>query len=111
MRNPEIVIYNHPNREMKSFLMPVEISALRVERFKKPLEKDLKDGLKKQLGVIGAQIVNEITSLPGVKEMTIKPKEVLVKKEIASTWEEIESPVIDILKRALRRKQFKVVTG
>jgi hypothetical protein len=49
--------------------------------------------------------------IPGVKEMTIKPKEILIKKEISCSWEEIESPVTDILKRALRRKQFKVIKG
>ncbi len=111
MRNSEIVIYKHPNPEMESFLTTVEISALRVERYKKPLDKDSKDVLKKQLGFIGAQIVNEISLIPGVKEITIKPKEILLKKEISCSWEEIESPVIDILKRALRRKQFKVVKG
>jgi hypothetical protein len=111
MRNPEIVIYNHPNPEMKSFLTTVEISAPRVEHFRKPLSKDPKDSLKKQLGVIGAQIVNEIMLIPGVREMTIKPKEILIKKEISCSWEEIESPVTDILKRALRRKQFKVIKG
>jgi hypothetical protein len=111
MRNSEVVIYKHPNREMKSFLTNVEISALRVEHFKKPLDKDTKDGLKKLLGLIGAQIVNEIMLIQGIREMTIKPKEILIKKEISYPWEEIEIPVIDILKRALRRKQFKVVKG
>ncbi len=111
MQNPEIVIYKHPNPEMRSFLTTVEISAPRVERFRKPLNKDLKDDLKKQLGVIGAQIVNEIMLIPGINKMTIKPKEIIIKKEISYSWEEIESPVTDILKRALRRKQFKVVRG
>jgi len=109
MRNPEIVIYNHPNPEMKSFLTNVEISALRVEHFKRPLNEDTKGNLKKQLGVLGAQIVNEIMLIPEVREITIKPKEILLKKEFTSSWEEIESRVTEILKRALRRKQFKAV--
>lgn len=111
MGDPEIVIYNHPNPEMKSFLTTVEISAPRLERFKKPFDRDSIDVLKKQLGFIGAQIVKEIMSIPGVKEMSIKPKEVFIRKEISCDWEEIESPVIDILKRGLRRKKFKVVKG
>ncbi|MBW1701339.1 MAG: NifU N-terminal domain-containing protein [Deltaproteobacteria bacterium] len=111
MRSPEIVIYNHPNPEMKSFLTTVEISAPCVEHFRKPLKKDQEDTLKKQLGVIGTQIVNEIMAIPGIKEMTIKPKEILIKKERPSFWEEIEKPVIEILNRALRKKQIKMIKG
>lgn len=111
MHNPEIVIYKHPNPEMKSFLTTLEISAPRVERFSQPLEKDQIGNLKKQLGVIGAQIVNEIMLIPGVGKMTIKPKEIIIKKEISCSWEEIESPVKEILKRAMRKKQFKMIKG
>ena len=35
----KVEIYNHPNPEIKSFLTTVEFSALRVEIFKKQLDK------------------------------------------------------------------------
>ena len=111
MSDPEIVIYNHPNPEMKSFLTNEEISAPRLEHFKKPFNENSVDVLKNQLGFIGAQIVKEIMSIQGVKEMRIKPKEVYIRKELSCAWEEIETPVIDILKRGLRRKQYKLVKG
>jgi hypothetical protein len=41
MRNQNVVIYHHPNPEMKSFLISEEISAQRVEHFKRPLQKGL----------------------------------------------------------------------
>ncbi len=39
MRNQNVVIYHHPNPEMKSFLISEEISAQRIEHFKRPLQK------------------------------------------------------------------------
>jgi hypothetical protein len=39
MRNQNVGIYHHPNPEMKSFLISEEISAPRVEHFKRPLQK------------------------------------------------------------------------
>lgn len=101
-------IYNHPNPEMKSFLATVEISAPRVEHFKKPLDKD-SEKILNQLGIIGAQIVKEIMAIPGVMEIRIKPKEIRMKKEGSSSWEEIEEKVLEILNRAVRKKQIKVV--
>jgi hypothetical protein len=110
MRNPKIVVYNYPNPEIKSFITTFEISSPRVEHFKKPLDKDSEDTLW-QLGIIGAQIVKEIMSIPGVKEIHIKPKEIRMKKEISSSWEDIEKQVITILNRAFRKKQIKVIKG
>lgn len=108
MREQKVVIYNHPNPEMKSFLTTVEISTPRVEHFKKPLDKD-SENILKQLGIIGAQIVKEIMAIPGVMEIRIKPKEIRMKKERSSSWEEIEERVLEILNRAVRKKQIKVV--
>jgi len=70
MRNPKIVVYNYPNPEIKSFITTFEISSPRVEHFKKPLDKDSENTLC-QLWIIGAQIVKEIMSIPGVKEILI----------------------------------------
>lgn len=104
----EVEIYLHPNPEIRSFLTNIEISAYRVEKFKKPLEKDWEHTLK-QLGVIGAQVAKEILAIQNVNEIHIKPKEIRVKKEISSSWETIEKKVVEILTRALRKKQIKVV--
>lgn len=104
----QIEIYIHPNPEIRSFLTNTEISAYRVEKFKKPPEKNW-DHTLKQLGVIGAQVAKEILAIHGVNEIHIKPKEIRIKKEISSSWETIEKKVVEILTRALRRKQIKVV--
>ena len=104
----QIEIYIHPNPEIRSFLTNTEISAYRVEKFKKPPEKNW-DHTLKQLGVIGAQVAKEILAIQDVNEIHIKPKEIRIKKEISSSWETIEKKVVEILTRALRRKQIKVV--
>ncbi len=104
----QIEIYIHPNPEIRSFLTNTEISAYRVEKFKKPPEKNW-DHTLKQLGVIGAQVAKEILAIHGVNEIHIKPKEIRIKKEISSPWEAIEKKVVEILTRALRKKQIKVV--
>jgi len=48
-------------------------------------------------------------AIQDVNEIHIKPKEIRIKKEISSSWETIEKKVVEILTRALRRKQIKVV--
>jgi len=104
----KVEIYNHPNPEIKSFLTTVELSAHRVEIFKKPLDKN-REGSLDQLPLIATQIVKDIMATPGVREIIIKPKEILMKKETSSSWEGIEKRVIEIITSALRRKQIKVV--
>jgi hypothetical protein len=108
IRDQNVVIYRHPNPEMRSFLISEEISALRVEHFKKPHLKDLEE-ISECLGVFGAQIVKEIMLIPGVMEFRIKPKEIMMKKEESSSWEEIEGKVCEILNRAIRRKRIRLV--
>ena len=104
----KISIYHHPNPEIKSFLTDTEISTARVERFNKPLGKDWERNLK-QLGIIGAQLVKEIMALTEVQEVHIRPKEIRIKKEISSSWQEIEKQVLYILDRALKRKKIKLI--
>jgi len=108
MAEQDIVIYHHPNPEMKSFLLSEEISAPRVEHLKKPLTNEARASLK-SLGVLGAQVAEEIMALSGVEALQIKPKEIRVKKEVSASWEDIQGKVLDILRKALRRKQMKIV--
>ena len=110
MNHQPIDIYHHPNPEMKSFLTREDISAMRVELFKAPLDKN-KEGAIGALGPIGSRIVREIFTIPGIREIRIKPKEILVKKEEAALWADIESKVVEILERSLRRKRIKIVKG
>jgi len=49
--------------------------------------------------------------IAGVKEIRIKPKEIRMKKEEWSAWEDIEGPVIEILKRSLRKKKIRIIKG
>ena len=103
-----VEIYNHPNPEIKSFLTMVALSVPRVEIFKKPLDTEAQNSLSR-LGLIASQIVKDIMAVPGVQEIHLKPKEIRIKKELSSSWGKIEKPVVEILKRALRRKKMKLV--
>ena len=108
MPYPEVTIYRHPNPGLRSFFTSEEISSFRVEHFKKPLNRDSEETLK-SLGHIGARLVYEIMDIPHIKEIRIKPKEILLKKEESSSWEEIEEKVTAIIYRAFRRKRIKVI--
>ena len=104
----EVTIYHHPNPEIRSFLTTEEISAPRVEIFKSPLTEDAEQ-IRIRLGRIGAHIVKEIMTMPGVDEIHIKPKEVRLKKALTFAWDDIEEQVVVIIKRALRRKQIRII--
>ena len=104
----EVKIYHHPNPEIKSFLTSVAISTPRVEKFKKPLEKEWENGLE-PLGVIGSQLIKEILAIREVREIHIKPKELRIRKEASSSWEKIEERIVEILMRALKKRQFRLI--
>ena len=53
--------------------------------------------------------MREIMAIPGVEEIYIKPKEVRMKKSPSISWDEIEKKIIEILDRALRRKEIRVI--
>ena len=108
MNKREISIYHHPNPEMKSFLTREDISAMRVEHFKGSPD-NISDAALHSLGPIGSRVVKEIFKIPGIREIRIKPKEILVKKEGESLWADIEPLIIETLERSLRRKKIKVV--
>jgi hypothetical protein len=108
MSEAKVRVYHHPNREIRSFLTDLEISAPRVEKIRKPLEKEWHMTLK-PLGIIGSQIVKEIMAIQGVQEIQIKPKEVRVMKEPGWSWNAIEGRIIEIVTRALKRKQIRLV--
>ena len=108
MDDAKIEIYIHPNREIRSFLTPLDIFGFRVEHFKNPLDQASWEKLKR-LSIPEARIVQEIMAVPGVEEVYTKPKEIRMKKKRYSSWEEIQEKVIAVLQRALRKKQIKVV--
>jgi hypothetical protein len=108
MAEQDIVIYHHPNTEMKSFLLSQEISAPRVEHLRNPMTAEAQAALK-SLGVLGGQVAEDILRIPGVAALQMKPKEVRVKKEVSASWDDIQGKVLEILRRALRRKQMKIV--
>jgi len=109
MCDNKVVIYHHPNREIKSFLTAEEIFPPRVEYFKRPLDRDYEE-IFKSMGALEAQVVKEIMAIPGVMEIRIKPNEIRMKKEVSFSWEDIEGKVLTILNRTIRRKQIKVVS-
>lgn len=109
MKDKKIVIYDHPNPEMKSFLLDEDISAPRVSFFTRPLAEE--DETLRQLGTLGAQVVKAVLAIPSVIEIRVRPKDIRVRKEASAAWEEIEPRILTILERALRRKQMRVVRG
>ena len=108
MAEQEITIYRHPNREMRSFLIPVELIPPRVQYFSKPLGTESQAALA-QLGQIGDRTVRDLLSLPDVACLWINPKEIRVKKEASASWEDLEEKILVILNRSLRRKAIRVV--
>lgn len=104
----KVTIYRHPNPEIRSFLISEEISSFRVEHFKRPLSENSRDALK-SLGRTGEKLVREMMTLPQIKEVHIKPHELLIKKEESISWEFLEKKVLVIIDRALKRKKIKIV--
>ena len=110
MKNHKIDIYIHPNPEIRSFLTTQDVFPPRVEVFCPPLSD--KDAPRLHaLGIIGAQIIKDILSLPGIREVRIKPKEVRIIKVLSIDWEDIQERIVTSLTRALRKRQLKLVRG
>jgi hypothetical protein len=107
-KRPGIMIYRHPNPEIRSYLTSDEISKYRVERFTAPGGDGFEAQLK-TLGTIGAHVVREILAVPGVREVEIKPREVRVKKETSVSWDPIEPKILHALNTAFRRKAIRAV--
>jgi hypothetical protein len=107
-KRPGIMIYRHPNPEIRSYLTSAEISKYRVERFLAPGGDAFEIQLK-TLGTIGASVVREILAIPGVREVEIKPRELRVKKEASVPWDPIEQKIMHALNAAFRRKSMRVV--
>jgi hypothetical protein len=106
MADGTINIYHHPNPEIRSFLTQEDLFPPRVVLYKSPLNENTDEDFKK-MGVFGSQIVREIMSLSGVKEIRVKPKEVRMTKAESASWADIEGKVCQILDRALRKKRIR----
>ncbi len=109
MQEHRITIYRHPNQDIRSFLLPVDVSAPRVEHFEFPLGEQEEDARMKALGAIGAAVVKDMMQLPGIRKVSIKPREIRVQKDPQASWEEMQLQLLQILRRALRRKRIRLV--
>jgi hypothetical protein len=109
MKRDEIDIYHHPNKEIRSFITPVEIFPPRVQRIRKALQGDWKRTLDPSSGVLERQILRELLDLAGLEQITVKPKEIRLTKERSASWDEIEAAVLKILQRALIKKRIKAI--
>jgi hypothetical protein len=107
-KRPGIMIYRHPNPEIRSYLTSAEISRYRVEIFT-VRDGDALEAQLKTLGAIGAYVVREILTIPGVREVEIKPRELRVKKETSVSWDLIEPKILHALNTAFRRKEIRLV--
>jgi len=103
-----ITIYHHPNSEIRSYLTSDEISRYRVERFRSDDEEAFETKLK-ALGAIGAHVIQEVMAISGVHDVSIKPRELRVKKETAAAWDPIQEKIINALNTAFRRKTIHLV--
>ena len=110
MKEAGVEVYHHPNPHIRSFLTLVEIFAPRVGHFKKRIDKGSKDTCE-GLSVLEHQIVKDFMAIPGVEQVTIKPREIRMTKDPSSEWEEIEKKVVQILESAQRRKRMRLVKG
>jgi Scaffold protein Nfu/NifU N terminal len=104
----DIVVYEHPNPHMRSFFISVSIWPPRVEVFHKSSLDTSRDDVK-SLGNIGARMAKELLEIPGLRELMMRPGEILVKKDRAVAWQNIEPEVLKILQRALRKYQIHLV--
>lgn len=107
-KRPGIMIYRHPNTEIRSYLTSDEISKYRVEIFTAPMGEPFEARLK-TLGTIGGQVVRDVLAIPGVREVEIKPRELCVKKKPPASWDEIEPKVMHALTTAFRRKSMRLL--
>jgi hypothetical protein len=107
-KKPGIMIYRHPNPEIRSYLTSAEISRYRVEIFTAPIGEGTETQLK-ILGTIGAHVVREVLGIAGVRQVEIKPRELRVKKNPEASWDPIEPKILHILNTAFRRKSFRVL--
>jgi len=104
----DIVVYEHPNPHIKSFFIPDPISPPRVEIFRAPLPQSSREKMK-SLGNIGARVVQELLDIPGIIEVRTRPREMLLKKDRAASWEDMVPQALKILQRALRKQQIHLV--
>lgn len=110
MEDQKVKVYIHPNPEIRSFLTSQGISPPCVETFHPPLTQEMAPTLK-VLGTVASQIVRDILSIPGIREIRIKPNEVRIKKEPYALWDDIQERIVETLRRALRKRQLRLVRG
>ncbi len=108
MAETDVRVYRHPNPEIRSYLTPDIITRPVFETFEPPL-KDDSDRLSASLGTIGAQMVLEVLSLPGVAQIRIKPKELRIKKAPHASWDTLEEAILPIVVRAVRKSRIRVL--
>jgi hypothetical protein len=104
----DIAVYEHPNPHIKSFFIPGPIWPPRVEIFCAPLPQSSREKMK-GMGKIGERVIKELLDIPGVIELRTRPREMLLKKDQASSWENIVPQVLKILRRAMRKQKIHLV--
>jgi hypothetical protein len=108
MRENDVRIYLHPNREIRSFLTSSPIMRPQVEVLENPV-REMAENLNAKMGTIGAQTARDLLSIPGVAKIRIKPKEVIIQKAPAASWEEMEKQILRIMERAVRKSRIRVM--
>lgn len=104
----DIVVYEHPNPHIKSFFIPGPIWPPRVEIFRAPFSPSSREKMR-GLGNIGARLLQELLDIPGIIELRTRPREVLLKKDHAASWENIAPQALKILRRAMRKQRIHLV--
>lgn len=105
-----IRVYRHPNTQIRSYLLDEEIAPHRVERFVTHPQPEARSRIQ-SLGPIASRLVTEILAIPGIREIFVKPREIIARKEEAFPWDEVEPRLLRALESAARRKGFRVLTS
>lgn len=94
---PKIIIESQPDPNYRRYYINTEISQSPRLDFWRPLRESSEFFLK-QAGEIGSTLIRKVFNIPGVIYVFIKPYELAVTKGEAFDWEEVETPVLEVLK-------------
>ena len=98
--NTHVRVETHPNSDVRTYHPDFEVSKAHIENFWRPVRPESKEYLKK-LGRKGAVLVRRLLALHGVAEVTIQPYQLMVKKGLNFSWDNIEPKVLETIEMSM----------
>jgi hypothetical protein len=77
----------------------IVISEAKVVKYFKPMSRELTDCLNIIHGKIGSKIVKNLMIIPGVAEVSISAKNLMIQKSTISDWQDLIPRILYILKK------------